>query len=80
MPHLLNLERSFEADENAVDAGKEGNEPTTDSEASSNGAAEKAEEEKKVGATSALPKITQAGYSSLEVHISCPYVASRHRD
>ncbi|PBK74359.1 hypothetical protein ARMSODRAFT_951991 [Armillaria solidipes] len=45
MPHLLNLERSFDGDENAVDAGKEGNEPTTDSEASSNEAAEKAEEE-----------------------------------
>lgn len=45
MPHLLNLERSFEGDENAVDAGKEGIEPTTDSEATSNEAAEKAEEE-----------------------------------
>ena len=28
---------------------------------------EKREEEAKVGATSALPKITQAGYSSLDV-------------
>lgn len=30
---------------------------------------EKAEEEKKIGATSALGKITQAGYSSLEVRL-----------
>ena len=29
--------------------------------------AEKEEEQKKIGATSALPKITQAGYSSLEL-------------
>ncbi|KAK0195587.1 hypothetical protein F5146DRAFT_1026226 [Armillaria mellea] len=45
MPHLLNSERSFEGDENAVDAGKEGNEPTSDSESSSTEAAEKNEEE-----------------------------------
>ena len=30
---------------------------------------EKKEEETKVGATSALPKITQAGYSSLDVSL-----------
>ena len=36
---------------------------------------EKREEEAKVGATSALPKITQAGYSSLDVRASpaCPF-------
>ncbi|KAK0212664.1 hypothetical protein DFS33DRAFT_1449480 [Desarmillaria ectypa] len=45
MPHLLNLERSFEGDEGAIDTGKGGNEPTTDSETSSNEADEKAEGE-----------------------------------
>lgn len=30
---------------------------------------EKAEEEKKIGATSALGKITQAGYASLDVRV-----------
>lgn len=30
---------------------------------------EKAEEEKKIGAISALPKITKAGYDSLEVRL-----------
>jgi obg-like ATPase 1 len=33
---------------------------------------EKAEEEKNIGATSALGKITQAGYTSLDVSLPCP--------
>ena len=33
---------------------------------------ERAEEEKKVGAVSALGKITQAGYSSLDVSLVLP--------
>lgn len=32
---------------------------------------EREEEQKKIGAVSALPKITQAGYASLDVCLSC---------
>ncbi|PPQ96251.1 hypothetical protein CVT26_005578 [Gymnopilus dilepis] len=41
---------------------------------------EKKEEEAKIGAVSALPKITQAGYSSLDVIYSMPVSAAQETD